>query len=81
MFSGAPGLSDKQAVKAANQETRKQFQLESSSYHKVLLRLHALSGINSKMMENLFCKHVTSKGTMLEHLQHLLQEGDAKDDK
>ena len=68
-------------MKSANAETREKLQ-KSSSYHKVLLRLHALSGINCMMVCNLFCKHVTSKRTMHEHLQQLLSDVDvAKEEK
>lgn len=68
----------RQALQKHVQETKPDEKLRYSS---ILLRLHALPSINNQMIQNLFCKHITSKVSMQEYLKDLLLERDPADDK
>ena len=76
------GLQDAKLVEETNNQARQTLQkhvqdmkpTEKLRYSNILLRLHALPSINNQMIENLFCKHITGKTRMVDHLRDLVAE-------
>ena len=82
---GICGIKEKHVVEDANSRARQALQQhvqdskpeDKLRYSNILLRLHALPSINNFMVQNLFCKHITSKVSMEDYLKDLLLEKEA----